>query len=134
MNVLARLKMNKIMLVDDNEHVRHSMGLFFRLHGVYHFAACKSAEEAIKLIENQSFDIIIIDYKLPGLSGLGFLDKIKETCKDAIKIMISGHADNSVIDTAYKLGLDDFISKPVTIEKMQKSLQKVMGRSINKRE
>jgi CheY-like chemotaxis protein len=84
--------------------------------------ALETAEEGIAAIKNQMFDLIIVDYKLPGLDGIEFLKRIRHTQPDAIKIMITAYRNENVISEAKKLKVQGLIEKPFTSETIMASL------------
>jgi DNA-binding NtrC family response regulator len=84
--------------------------------------ALETAEEGIAAIKNQMFDLIIVDYKLPGLDGLEFLKRIHDTHPDAIKILITAYRDENVVSEAKKVKVQGFIEKPFTSDTIMASL------------
>ena len=75
MNLFSEIKEMNILLIDDDEWIRDSMSLLFESEGCQ-LLALETAEEGIKELKRKSYDIIFIDYKLPGMNGLSFLKKI----------------------------------------------------------
>ena len=67
----------KILLIDDDEWIRDSLRLFFEGEEC-HLKAIEKAEEGLKILKNENYDIIIVDYRLPDMDGLEFLKQIKE--------------------------------------------------------
>ena len=74
MNLFEKLKNMKTMLIDDDKWIRDSMSLFFIGEGCT-LTALETAEEGLKLLENEDFQIIIADYFLPGITGLEFFNR-----------------------------------------------------------
>jgi DNA-binding response OmpR family regulator len=66
----------KILLVDDDEWIRDSLGLFFEAEGC-DMLAFETAEEGMEAVKKQAYDIVISDYKLPAMDGLEFLRRVK---------------------------------------------------------
>jgi YesN/AraC family two-component response regulator len=104
----------KILVVDDEEDVRERIGNFLarRIDCVLEKAA--SGEEALKKLKNDNFDLVLLDIKMPGLSGI---DVMKETAKFSPQtkfLAISGYDSDEVADAAFKAGAVDFITKPQT--------------------
>jgi two-component system response regulator HydG len=119
----------KILLIDDDEWIRNSLCLFFESEGC-HLLALDTAEEGMKVLDKQDFDIIIIDYRLPGLDGFEFLKRIQGKHPGAMKILITAYGSEKFFAEARKLGAHDFIPKPFTSEAIEASL----GRLIEKQE
>jgi YesN/AraC family two-component response regulator len=101
------------------------MTLFFEGEGC-HIEAVETAEEGLGILKNKEYDIIIVDYKLPGMDGLMFLEKIKEQYPSAIKILISAYGNDEIIARARAIGIQDYIQKPFTSDTIEVSLSKVM--------
>ena len=80
----------KILLIDDDEWIRDSLRLFFEAEGCP-LLALETAEEGLVALWENTYDIIIVDYKLPGLNGIEFLKRIRFAHSDAIKILITAY-------------------------------------------
>jgi DNA-binding NtrC family response regulator len=104
--------------VDDDEWIRDSMSLFFESEGCS-LLALETAEEGLEELKRQPYDIIIVDYRLPGMDGLEFLKRIKEPHNDALKILITAYGSKDVFMKAGEIGINDFIDKPFTIETIE---------------
>ena len=111
MNIYDRLKSTKTLLVDDDELIRGSLGLFFRKKGCY-LMEVETAEEGLKALEKEGFDIIIADYRLPGMNGLEFIKLATQIHPDVVSIVITAYGDENIASEAYGLGAHDFIQKP----------------------
>ena len=126
MNLFSELKEMSILLIDDDEWIRDSMSLFFENEGC-HLLALETAEEGIEELSRKSYDVIFIDYKLPGMDGLSFLNEIEGRQPDTWIILITAYGDE-VFKKAERLNIQDFITKPFTSEDIQKSLIRLMKR------
>ena len=133
MNLFSKLKNKKILLVDDDEWIRDSLTLYFDTEGCQ-MIAVETAEEGIELLKQQDYDIILLDYKLPGIDGLTFSRKIQEIRPDAIKILITAYKNKKVVSEAMNAGIQDLIDKPFTIKTIEDSLSRLLhGKEIQKR-
>jgi DNA-binding NtrC family response regulator len=121
MNVFDKLRAMKILLIDDDEWIRDSLSIFFEAEGC-HLVALETAEEGIKILSNQVYDLLIVDYKLPGLDGLEFLKRIYASHSAAIKILITAHRNDEIASEAKKLKIQGLIEKPFTSESLIASL------------
>ncbi len=124
MNLFSVLKKRKILLIDDDEWIRDSMALFFESEEC-RIKALETAEEGLEELKEHVYDIIIIDYKLPGMNGLEFLEQIQDFYPNAIRILISAYGNNEVVDRAKTIGIQGFIEKPFTCEIIEESLSNV---------
>jgi DNA-binding response OmpR family regulator len=125
MDLFSKLKEMKIMLIDDDEWIRDSLSLFFESEGC-HLLALETAEEGLDALRNQNYDIIIVDYRLPGMDGLDFLEKIRESYPMAIRILITAYGSRDVISKALEIGIQDYISKPFTVDEIEQSLSQLI--------
>ena len=121
MDLFSKIREMKILLIDDDEWIRDSLSIFFEAEGC-RVLALETAEEGIAAIKDQAFDLIIVDYKLPGLDGLEFLKRIHNTQPDAIKILITAYRNENVVSEAKKLKVQGFIEKPFTSDTIMASL------------
>jgi DNA-binding NtrC family response regulator len=81
-----------------------------------------SAEKALRILEKVSFDIIISDFKLPGLNGLEFLKQVRISHPNTVTILISANGNDQVIENAYKIGVHDFLPKPFSLKTLWATL------------
>ncbi|UCF89902.1 MAG: response regulator [Desulfobacterales bacterium] len=125
MDLFEKLRDMKILLIDDDEWIRDSLYLFFESEGC-DLLALETAEEGIGALQDQAYDIIIADYKLPGLNGLEFLRQAHKTHSDAIKILITAYGNRKLIAEAQRDGIHDFIQKPFTSETILTSLGRLI--------
>jgi DNA-binding NtrC family response regulator len=127
MSVFSKLKKLKILLIDDDEWIRDSMSLFFEAEGCQ-ILALETAEEALEALLRQEYDIVICDYKLPGMDGLAFLKQVQKAQSDAITILITAYKTDALLSEAKKIGIHDFIPKPFTSETIEASLSRLTAK------
>ena len=111
MSLLQKIKGKELLLVDDDEWIRDALKLFFETEGC-RIKTCETAEEALALIDRQTFDIFIVDYRLPDMDGLTFLKRIQKSLPNALKIMISAYCSEAIAADAKKYGAYECIKKP----------------------
>ena len=117
-----------VLLVDDEEQFLDALSQRLETRGLK-VDTVTSGEEALKQVEDQNFDAIIVDLAMPGIDGIETLKRIKEKRPDLEIIMLTGHATvKSGID-AMKLGAEDFLEKPVDLNELLKKI----GEAKNKR-
>lgn len=125
-DLFNKLKKMKILLIDDDEWIRDSMRMFFEAEGCQ-LLALETAEEGLTALERQHFDIIITDYRLPGMDGLVFIEQIQDLVPNALKILITAYRSPEVTFKAKRVGVDDFIEKPFTSETIEGSLSRLVA-------
>ena len=113
MNAFGILSKRKTLLVDDDPFIRDAMKLAFDQKG-FSLQTARTAEEGLKAMHGAGFDIIISDFKLPGINGLTFLKQAVISQPEAVKVLISANGDDEMISQAYTIGVHDFLQKPFT--------------------
>ncbi len=120
---IAGAELLNLLIVDDEKAVRESCREASQVNGFTTFAA-ESAEQAYKLLETQPIDIVLLDLKLPGASGLEALREVRKRRPDAAVIIITGYATVSSAVQAMKQGAFDYITKPFTLEELRLMLER----------
>jgi two-component system, NtrC family, nitrogen regulation response regulator NtrX len=110
--------MNHILVVDDENEIRESLGEIFREEG-YSVSSTASGAEAIVLLRDATYDVMLLDIWLPDRDGLDVLSDVHslETENKPEVIVISGHATIETAVRATKLGAFDFLEKPLSLER-----------------
>jgi len=125
MKLFIKLRQMKILLIDDDEWIRDSLGLYFEGEGC-HLLAVETAEEGVEALKKQDYDIVMVDYRLPGMDGLEFLKRIQKTQPHALKVLITAYKSEGVVSEALKIGVQDFIEKPFTTKTIEESLTRLI--------
>ncbi len=120
-NTYHNLKYLKTLLIDDDRFVRHSMELAFTQKG-YPLRVVNTAEEGLRALEQEAFDIIISDYRLPGMNGLDYLRQVISRNPNTITVLISAGGNHDAIATAYSVGINDYLPKPFTLDALLATL------------
>jgi two-component system nitrogen regulation response regulator NtrX len=107
--------MSRILIVDDEPGIRQSLKGVFEDEG-FATEAVSTGEDCLKRIEQDSYDVVLLDIWLPGIDGIETLRRLREKCPHTHVIMISGHATIATAVSATKLGAYDFIEKPLSLE------------------
>ena len=102
----------KILVVDDEKIVRESLFHWFEDEG-YSVDTAEDAIDALKQFDKGKYDLILLDMKMPGMSGMELLSKFKEIDKDSCVIMITAFASVPTAIQALKEGAYDYVTKPV---------------------
>lgn len=99
-----------VLVVDDDPDVGY---LFERLlGGPQEVSTAADGKEAIEKAQQQAYDLIFVDVRLPDMDGVTTLKRLKELNPDAVFIMMSGHPVSEEIKEAFSVGAQDFIPKP----------------------
>ncbi|MCD6225236.1 MAG: diguanylate cyclase [Deltaproteobacteria bacterium] len=113
-----------ILIVDDEANIREQISEYINLSG-YHSSTAANAEEAISMLKNKQYDVVITDIKMPGMDGLALTDIIKKEYTSDV-IVITGYSKNYSYEEAIKKGASDFVFKPVRLDELLLRLQRVL--------
>jgi len=102
-----------ILVVDDQEVVRKSY-VRSLAETQCNVLAVNSGSEALRAMEEQTFDIVMLDLRMPGMDGMSTLRAIKERWPDCEVVVITGYPSVDTAKEALRLGAYDYLSKPVS--------------------
>lgn len=103
--------MNKILLVDDEQNVLNALQR--ELRGSFEIEAFDNPVAALEQCRTTQFDLVVADYRMPGMNGLDFLKQFGELQPDAARLLLSGESDiNALVRTINETSVYRFISKP----------------------
>ena len=109
--------MKSILVVDDEKEtcvwLKRSLE-----HKHYGVAVAEDGKRALEIAANETFDLVLLDIKMPGMDGLTVLGKLKDLFPDLPVVMISAHGDIETAVEATKQGAFDFLPKPLDLEKL----------------
>jgi len=126
---LGRFKMaqrRSILIVDDELGVRESLRMILKSKYEIHTAA--DGKEALKCIQNDKIDLVTLDLKMPGLSGIDVLREIKKKNADIEVVVITAYGNPQNQREATRYGAGDFITKPFNPPDLINSVAKSLER------
>ena len=101
-----------ILLVDDDEYAVEILEEWLKGEG-YRIITALEGEEALRLLEDHSPELILSDYVMPGMDGIAFLTRAKEVCPNAVRLITTGYGDlDMAIEAINDAGVYKFIPKP----------------------
>ncbi|MGB8718517.1 MAG: response regulator [Desulfobacterales bacterium] len=125
MNLFGKLRRMQTLLIDDDEWIRDSLRMFFEAEGCP-LLAVETAEMAMERLNHDRYDIIIADYRLPGMDGLEFFRRIRGIAPGCIKILISAYGSEDVLAEATHIGIQEMIAKPFTSRVLENVLARLL--------
>ncbi|MHB1378721.1 MAG: response regulator [Desulfurivibrionaceae bacterium] len=129
MDLFVRLQGMKVLLVEDEPLIRDSLQRFFANEKCTIMAA-ETGEDALEIIKGNTCDIVIIDYRLPGMDGLEFLKRAQRLNARFKKILLTAYMTEPVIAEAFRLGVNEFIEKPFSVEDLEEALVRILEKKI----
>ena len=115
----------KILVIDDLEGVRKLYSIFLSKKGFIVLEA-KSGKEGIDLVKQRAPDLVLLDARLPDLSAIDVLNKIKELNKNTKVVMLSALEDDGLKEQASQAGASSFLSKTLDIEEIVKAVSQML--------
>ena len=102
----------RILIVDDEANIRHALKRSLRKEG-YEMLFASEPDEALELLRTQEVDMVISDHLMPNMTGLDLLALVRDRRPDAIRIMLTGHAQmQTAIDAINRGNIRSFLTKP----------------------
>jgi two-component system nitrogen regulation response regulator NtrX len=108
--------MPRILIIDDEPAIRKTLSTILEDEG-HKTSTCESGEEGIALFAREEFDLVLLDLWLPGIDGLGVLERLRGAGGTPV-IVISGHGSVDSAVRATRLGAYDFLEKPLSLERV----------------
>jgi len=122
-----------ILIVEDEETLASSLKRVFTREG-YSVDVAEDAEKGLELIEKNSYDVIITDIILPGISGIELLRKIKEKEPDQLVIIITAYASVETAVEALRAGAYDYVIKPIIHQEIKQIVRNALRQKALQRE
>lgn len=116
----------KILVIDDDPKV--SWILQEGLSKRFEFVSARDGIEGIQMVSTESPDLILLDIKMPGMSGLEVLERLNKADSRPDVIMVSGHGDTQYVVDSVKLGAAEFINKPFDVNEIEIHINGVLER------
>ena len=114
----------RILSVEDEQSIQELVVLHLGLQG-YEVKGASNGEEAISFLENESFDIVLLDIEMPKMNGLDVLHYIKICHIDVRPIMLTGADNLQVFGECSRLGAFDYLPKPYNFHELMESIERV---------
>jgi two-component system alkaline phosphatase synthesis response regulator PhoP len=118
----------RILLVEDEEQLNKIIKLNLELEG-YEIVSTNNGEDALQAIDNQHFDLLILDVMLPGINGLQICEKVRITNNQVAIIIISAKDTSQDRISGLKVGADDYLTKPFVLEELLLRIKNLIKRS-----
>lgn len=114
-----------ILIIDDDVALTNVLREELRIVG-YDVEVSNSGEEALELLKEQFFDLILLDLKMPKVDGLQVLKELQRRVYPGKVIVMTAYADVELAVESRRLGAADFLSKPYDIDELLISIRKVL--------
>ncbi len=106
----------KIIIIDDDKDFQNFIALNLKKHD-YKIIASENGTDGLKKIHSEKPDLIVIDYEMPDMNGLKFLEKLDAEGIQTPIIWVSGTSSPEIYQQAWQFGIYEFFQKPIPIDK-----------------
>jgi DNA-binding NtrC family response regulator len=118
---------NKVLVVDDEKNQREIYTLILGDDG-YEVTTAQSGEQALRFAGENSFDLVLTDYKMAGMDGLTLLNELLKLDPSIIVVMMTAHGSVESVKEALRGGAFDYLEKPIDRDQLLKVVQNALGR------
>ncbi len=119
--------MSKLLLIEDDVHIRESVCQSLLKSG-FVVDAVADGKEGLFLADNYTYDLLVIDWNLPGMDGTEIINELRKKGKQTRILMLTAHRELSDKISAFNLGIDDYICKPFAMEELIVRIHALMRR------
>ena len=121
------MALRRILIVDDDENV--ALGLQDGLETLpdCEIAVVTGGEQALQLSEQQPFDLLITDYKMPGMDGMTLAMRVQQLSPQTVIIMITAYASDALREQADRASIRRILDKPVRLVKIRSEALEALG-------
>ena len=123
--------MIKVLIVEDDKELNNLVCTYFE-NNDYDAVGCYDGSEALNLLVNTSFDIIISDIMMPIIDGFTLVEKIRKSNTQIPIIFMTARDDKFSKQLGYKIGIDDYIIKPFDLDELILKVGAILRRTNNK--
>ncbi len=114
-----------ILIVDDEPIVREAISDWLKDAG-YEVMTAESGEAALELIAKQDFSVMVVDIRLPGMTGINVLKEVKAVRPGIKSIVITAYPTDETAAEAKKLGAIDFLVKPIAPDELERLIRETL--------
>jgi two-component system, NtrC family, response regulator AtoC len=125
--------LRRVLVVDDEENIRLMLATVLKREG-YEATVAASAQDALAALEEKTFDVLLSDVRMPGMSGLELLDRVQQRFAHMVVILMSAYGNLDTTIEAIKRGAYDYLAKPFKPDEVVLVLRKAEERERLKRE
>jgi two-component system, chemotaxis family, chemotaxis protein CheY len=119
----------KVLVVDDQQTMRSLVRTGLQQLGFRDIRECADGEDALRALLVGTTHLVISDYNMPKLDGLGLLRAIRAhpPIRNTPYIMLTGRADKELVQRAVQFGVNNYLVKPFTVETLKNKIEGVFG-------
>ncbi|OYT27786.1 MAG: response regulator [Candidatus Altiarchaeales archaeon ex4484_96] len=119
--------MTSILVIEDSIFERKAITGHLKRLGYIQITEASNGEEGLKIAKEKIPDIILLDLRMPGMDGMDVIEELKKHQTNIKIIVVSIIRNKRIVEKCLGLGADDYLSKPVSQEKLKEKIDKVLG-------
>jgi DNA-binding NtrC family response regulator len=123
----------RILAIDDEPNIRRLIQSEFKLEG-FDIALARDGEEGLMLMDDQIFDVVLLDIKLPRMNGIEVLRRLKQKAPQTEVLMITGYGDIKTAVESLKLGAREYITKPFKLDELLTLVNQIISQQGNRQD
>lgn len=116
-----------VLIIDDDYAALKALSSLMTALGAQQVREAETAEEALKMVEQEQFDLIVSDYRLDGMSGVEFLEKVRAKGNQTPVLVLSGSPDKKGVIRTTQLKKADFFTKPFKIVELTDAMERLLA-------
>lgn len=119
----------KVLVVDDTTTSRILISELLQDMGIRQISLAKDGEQALRMIMDQPQHLVISDFNMPKLDGLGLLKAIRTygPTRNTPFIILTGKSDRALLERAAALGVNNYLTKPFTTPQLKRAIEQIVG-------
>src|SRR5512145_179986 len=125
---MASEEPNKILVVDDSPQISKALSDLLSASG-YSVRTAPSAERALQILESATFDLIITDLKMTGMTGIDLAKQVLQKTPGLPVVILTGFGDMDSVVNALRLGVADYLKKPFSIDEVTSVVEREIAKS-----
>jgi two-component system response regulator AtoC len=114
-----------VLIVDDEKNTRE--GLFRALSGRHRVLLADSAERALEILGGETVDVLLSDIRMPGMDGITLMQRARARTPQPVCILMTAYGNVETAVEAMKLGAYDFLTKPISLDRLDLLMQRALG-------
>ncbi len=116
----------RVLIVEDDETARLSLKAALEAQNIF-VEAVENGANAENMVKFSTFDVVIVDYRLPDIDGLSLIKKMKILVPDIMTLVVTAHTSVEIAVDAMKMGAYDYMSKPLDIDNLINTIYKILN-------
>jgi DNA-binding response OmpR family regulator len=122
------LRNPKVLIVDDDADLRRLLEVVFVREG-YRVCIAPDGPSALELVDAERPDVILLDLMMPGMDGFTVLQRLKRRVRSPRIVCLTAKGSTMDREKAWRLGIDEYVTKPFAIDQIFDAITAVVGRS-----